>query len=273
MPLKLCWQLGVMAVCKMPGDCLLPNLLPPHHLGGGTRKKWNCTGIHLNVDESKMSQASTQMFRDFREITRATEIVLAVRGHGGFHECWKFFAAQPAPSPHPWWRYSEKVEPKQGFIYTLPDIEKGSDLAFHHGSRRGDFTLSESQDIVSMRSVDWYQDERHYEALLIGGHLREAECSDKNYDSHFNGIHTFDIMPFEEVDANLTADESFFAQVNLTGRGLRRFPPLPPLALPGPYPPPTRAVGALAHEPPLAPREASRSTMNAIMKCSHSAVF
>ena len=65
------------------------------------------------------------MFDEFRFInSNATNIRLVVRGHGGLGESWCFFAAQPAPTPPPWCRYSTKTEPNQHIIVELPSAEE-----------------------------------------------------------------------------------------------------------------------------------------------------
>ena len=52
--------------------------------------------------------------------------------------------------------------------------------------------------------------------FTLGGFLREAETADREYDRHHTGTHTFHVQPYEELVAQLTAENSFFAQVYLT---------------------------------------------------------
>ena len=120
------------------------------------------------------------------------------------NDCCFFFAAQPTPTPPPGWRYSDKVEPNQGMISSLSDFKEGSDPSFKHTARDRNFTLQKSPYRVFRRSH--YQDERHYETFVIGGFLREAEGSERGYESYYHGQHILNILAFEELVQYFTAE-------------------------------------------------------------------
>ena len=100
-------------------------------------------------------------------------------------------------------------------IISLPDIEGGSDIAFHHGRREHRSVHESAHHLILVIRLNRFHNEHHYEIFTIRGFLREAEASDRHYEYYHRGIHCFNIQPLEKLVSGLTADESFFAQVSL----------------------------------------------------------
>ena len=171
-----------------------------------------------------MLDSSKQIVNQFRQLTNALKISLSVRGNTTLEDSWRLFAAQPAPTWPSWWRYTDRTEANQSIITSLPDLEQGSNLEYHHSGRMRDWKLEAPKRILPMKRVDFFYDARHYETIVLGGFLREAESADRTYDHYFNGRKTFSMLPPGVFDQKLTADMTFTAQVRLGVRNIVYFP-------------------------------------------------
>ena len=79
-----------------------------------------------------MSSECAQNFQTFKRLVDACEVYVFARSSGTFLDCWKYFCAQPAPTPPHWWRFSTKTEPNQPVLDLLPTNLEGSQLWHHH---------------------------------------------------------------------------------------------------------------------------------------------
>ena len=132
-------------------------------------------GINLDVVQTGMSAASREMFNRFAYLkSNAVQIRLIARGFGGLQGSWDYLSAMPAPSPPSWWRYSTKVEPNQPIIEDFPPLTFGSAVFMHHCSRDQDRNPIAADRIDPMSRFDYYLDERHYEVITVGSHLRQT---------------------------------------------------------------------------------------------------
>ena len=121
------------------------------------------------------------MFRSFYRICKdARSINLLVRGHGGMDESWRYFSAQPCPTPPPWWRYTDRVAVNQHVIDSLPPPDPTSDLGLHLRLRDNQFEPVNPAQIVQLPKFTNYVDARHYEVFIVGSHFPKLDFKAAN---------------------------------------------------------------------------------------------
>lgn len=173
----------------------------------------------MQFDETSMSGAAACWFRTFREIHRSgTKIRLLVRAHGAMVESWRYFNAQPAPTPPSWWRYSDRVAANEHVIDQLPPADPYSDLGMHLRARDSDFEPIEPARVVRLPRFNQYVDGRQYEVFTVGALLRQADAQNLRYERYYYHRYSYNLVPVENVAPGLSSSNTFLVSLSMHSR-------------------------------------------------------
>lgn len=146
-------------------------------------------------------------------------------------ESYNFFAAQPVPTPPPWWRYAKKETKNESAIGKFPSLASDKSLQQLYRKRIPGWTTlgreagySEKYEVSHLPPPLRYHDARQYEVFQTGCIMRDVEFETTNRSSKtFNGRYEFNFEPL--MSAHAVSERSFVIRLDARSRSIETLAP------------------------------------------------